>query len=127
MLIDCIECGKEISHTAISCLNCGWRLPRDYQDMDDSEMEEKIRWDGLSLTDMMEENRMNREKEKKEEKEYKEEMEKEQEKRILETEERWKKNVESFKNLIKWWWGTEDFFLKLLLLVAIGAFISWIS
>ena len=44
MIIDCKECEKEISHKAISCPYCGWRLPLDYQDKDDSDMKEKVRW-----------------------------------------------------------------------------------
>jgi len=128
MLIDCSECGKKISHKAISCPNCGWMPPLEYQYQDEEYIKHKIRQDAdpyyEGLNEWFEKKRSARRKKEEEEKKRRE---KEQEKKILEIEEGYQKIVESFKNLIKWLQSTEDFFLKLLLFAAISAFISWIS
>ena len=48
MLIECKECGNEISHQAISCPNCGWRIPHGLREKSDSELREEIEEQNLA-------------------------------------------------------------------------------
>ncbi len=48
MIINCKECKNQISHTAISCPSCGWRIPYGLREKSDYSLNEEIRFNNLT-------------------------------------------------------------------------------